>query len=231
MRALAVSTAKTVINVRERQYGGSEKTTLVKRWQVSLQERNKKAKFFEGGSHMIEKLGLEETVDVLRFVKSLEFDQLPSEVIQKAKQCILDIIGCALGGAATTEHAKIVIEVMKQLGGEPQATVFADGFKTSTMNAALANGTSGHSHDLDDAHRDSFFHVGVGSIPAVLALAEQHGRNGKEVITATVAAFEVSIRLALAVNPALRLRGYHTTGTCGTFGGAVGASRWTASNH
>ncbi len=174
---------------------------------------------------MLEKLGLKETMDVVRFIKGLEFNHLPAEVVHKAKQCIFDTIGCALGGAATTEHAKIVIEVMKQLGGDPQATIFADGFKTSAMNAALANGTSGHSHDLDDAHRESFFHVGVGSIPAVLALAEQHGKNGKEVITSTVAAFEVSIRLAMAVNPALRLRGYHTTGTCGTFGGAVGAGK------
>ena len=174
---------------------------------------------------MLEKLGLKETIDVIRFVRGLEFNQLPSEVIHKAKQCIFDTIGCALGGAVTTEHAKIVIAVMKKLGGAPQATIFADGFKTSTMNAALANGTSGHSHDLDDAHRHSFFHVGVSSIPAVLALAEQNGSSGQEVITATVAAFEVSIRIALAVNPALRLRGYHPTGTCGTFGGAVGAGK------
>jgi 2-methylcitrate dehydratase PrpD len=174
---------------------------------------------------MLEKLGLKETIDVVRFIRGLEFNQLPSDVVHKAKQCIFDTIGCILGGAVTTEHANIVIEVIKQLGGKPQATIFADGLKTSTFNAALANGTSGHSHDLDDAHRHSFFHVGVGSIPAVLALAEQHGKSGQEVITATVAAFEVSIRIALAVNPALRVRGYHTTGTCGTFGGAVGAAK------
>jgi 2-methylcitrate dehydratase PrpD len=174
---------------------------------------------------MIEDLGLRETLDIVRFVKDLQFDQLPVEVVQKAKQCILDTIGCTLVGAVTSDNARIVIDVTKELGGNREATIFGDGFKTTTANAALANGTSGHSLDLDDTHREAFFHAGVGSIPAVLAMAEKIGSSGKEVITATVAAFEVSIRLALAVNPSLKLRGFHTTGTCGTFGGAVGAGK------
>ncbi len=174
---------------------------------------------------MLEKFGLKETVDVVRFVRNLSFDQLPRDVVQKAKYCILDTIGCSLVGTATTEHAKILIDLLRELGGKREATIFGDGFKTTAMNAALANGTTAHSLDLDDAHRESFFHVGVGSIPAVLALAEKMRSSGKEIITATVAAFEVSIRLALAVNPSLRLKGFHTTGTCGTFGGAVGAGK------
>ena len=174
---------------------------------------------------MVKEFGLRETLDIVRFVKNLQFDQLPTEVVQKAKQCILDTIGCALVGAGTTNHARIVIDLVRELGGNPEATIFGDGFKTTVINAALANGTSIHSLDLDDTHRECFFHVGAGSIPAVLALAERNGSSGKEVITAAVAAFEVSIRLALAVSPFLRLRGFHTTGTCGTFGGAVGAGK------
>jgi 2-methylcitrate dehydratase PrpD len=174
---------------------------------------------------MIEKLGLNETIDVVQFIKALDFNQLPSDVVRKTKFCIMDTIGCSLVGIAATDNAKILVGLLRELEGKPEATIYGDGFRTTTVNAALANGTTAHSLDLDDVHRESFFHVGVCSIPAVLALAEKNGRSGKEVITAVVAAFEVSIRLSLAVNPALRLRGFQTTATCGTFGGAVGAGK------
>jgi 2-methylcitrate dehydratase PrpD len=162
---------------------------------------------------------------VVRFIKTLEFDQLPSGVVRKAKDCIIDTIGCTLLGIAVADNAKILSQLMKELGGKPEATIFGDGFRTTTINAALANGTSGHSFDLDDTHRDCFFHVGVSTIPAILASAEKTGRSGKEVITAVVAAYEIAVRLALAVNPALRLKGFQTTATCGTFGAAVGAGK------
>ncbi|TRZ49389.1 MmgE/PrpD family protein [bacterium] len=174
---------------------------------------------------MLEKYGLKETADVIRFVRSLSFDQLPMDVVQKAKYCILDTIGCSLVGRAATENTRILVDLLKGLGGTPEATFFGDGFRTTAMHAALANGTSAHSLDLDDTHRGCSFHVGAGSIPAVFALAEKLGSSGQEIITATVAAYEVSIRLALAVYPSLKLRGFHLTGTCGTFGGAVGAGK------
>lgn len=174
---------------------------------------------------MLEKFGLKETVDVVRFVRNLSYDQLPIAVVQKAKYCILDTIGCALVGKAATENTRILCDLLKDLGGTPESTVFGDGFRTTAMNAALANGTSAHSLDLDDTHREAAFHVGVGSIPAVFALGEKIGSSGQEIITATVAAYEISIRLALAVYPSIKLRGFHQTATCGTFGGAVGAGK------
>jgi 2-methylcitrate dehydratase PrpD len=169
--------------------------------------------------------GLKETLKIASFVKNLNFASIPAEVVKKAKQCIMDTIGCCLVGAAETENSKILINILKELEGRPDATILGDGFKTTTIHAALANGTTAHSLDLDDAHRESFFHVGDHSIPAVLAMAEKMGATGRDIITAVVAAFEISIRLALSVNPALRLRGFHTTGTCGTFGGTVGAAK------
>jgi 2-methylcitrate dehydratase PrpD len=174
---------------------------------------------------MLEKYGLKETADVVKFVRNLSYDQLPMDVVQKAKDCILDNIGCSLVGKATTESAKILSDLLKDLGGMPEATVFGDGFRTTAMHAALANGTSAHSLDLDDTHRGTSFHVGAGSIPAVFALGEKMGSSGQEIIAAIVAAYEISIRLALAVYPSLKLRGFHVTATCGTFGGAVGAGK------
>lgn len=173
----------------------------------------------------MKKYGLKETAEIISFVRNIQYDDLPGEVVVKAKQCLTDTIGCAFVGLKTTNHARIVTEMVKELGGKPEATIWGEGFKTSTINAAMANGTSCHGLDLDDAHRVAFLHVGVGTIPAIIAEAERSNASGRDVITATVAAFEVAIRIALAVNPALRLRGFHTTGTVGTFGAAMGVGK------
>jgi 2-methylcitrate dehydratase PrpD len=174
---------------------------------------------------MLEPYSLKETADLIDFIHGLSFNRLPTEVVNKAKHCLMDTIGCAFAGLKTTEHAQIVTELVKDLGGSPEARVWGDGFRTTTVNSAMANGTSSHGLDLDDAHRRAFLHVGVGTIPAVVALAEKVRVDGRQVITATVVAFEVAIRLALAVNPTLRLKGFHTTGTVGVFGAAMGAGK------
>ena len=168
---------------------------------------------------------LKETRDVVQFIKGLKYNHLPADVIKTAKYLIMDNIGCMLAGLSVTDHAQIVLEVVKALQGKPEATIIGDGFKTNVINAAMSNGTNAHSLDMDDTHRECFFHVGVTSIPSVLALAERDSRNGKDIITAVVAAYEVAIRLGMAVNPSLKLNGYHVTGTCGTFAGAVGAGK------
>ena len=174
---------------------------------------------------MMNKDVVKETAEIIRFVRNLKYDDLPEHVVIKAKQCLMDTIGCAFVGLKTTDHARIVTEMVKELGGKPEATIWGDGTKTNTVNAALANGTSCHGLDLDDAHREAFLHVGVGTIPAIIAEAECSHASGRDVITATVAAFEVAIRIALAVNPALRLRGFHTTSTVGVFGAAMGVGK------
>lgn len=166
-----------------------------------------------------------ETEGIAKFINKLDFTQLPLDVVHKAKILIIDTIGCMLGGISTTDHAQILLDVIRPLEGKPEATIFGDGLRTTAINAALCNGTNAHALDMDDTHRECFFHVGVASVPSVLAMAEREKRNGKDIITAVVAAYEVAIRLGVSVNPSLRFNGFHNTGTCGTFGGTVGAGK------
>ena len=174
---------------------------------------------------MTEESELNETRDVVQFVHGLKFNQIPPVIVNTAKYLIIDTIGCMLAGLAVTDHAKILLEVVKTLQGKPEATIIGDGFRTNVVNAAMSNGVNAHSLDMDDTHRECFFHIAVTAIPPILALAERDDRNGKDIITAVVAAYEVATRLGLAVNPGIRLNGYHNTGTCGTFAGAVGAAK------
>lgn len=91
--------------------------------------------------------------------------------------------------------------------------------------AALVNGTTGHSQDFDDDHREGTQHSSVAVLPAVLAIAEQLGLNGKEILTAYIYGSDITIRLGEAFLGKTYYQGFHPTGTCGVFGAAGGAGK------
>jgi 2-methylcitrate dehydratase PrpD len=93
------------------------------------------------------------------------------------------------------------------------------------MLAALVNGTTGHSQDYDDDHREGTQHSSVAVLPAVLALAEKFGSSGKEVMLAYIIGSDVTIRAGEAFKGTSYYAGWHLTGTCGVFGSAAGASK------
>jgi len=151
---------------------------------------------------------------------STSYDQLPDDVIQKAKECFTDFVGVALRGSET-ESGEAVKNIIRP-GGE--STVIGQG-RSTPMEAGLANGIFAHSMDLDDGHRLAMLHPGACVIPAALSLCEAENRTGKELIESIVVGYQVVIALGMMVNPGHRSRGFHSTGTCGTIGAAAAASK------
>jgi len=141
------------------------------------------------------------------------------------KLCMLDTFGCGLFGSALP-WSKIVADFAHELGGRKESTVWGRHFKVSAPNAALANGTAVHSFELDDLHKTSILHPGgVGLTPA-LAMAEHVGGcDGRELITAVIAGYEVGIRVGMSVGTSHLQRGFHNTGTNGTFCAGAAAGR------
>ncbi|MBX9700938.1 MAG: MmgE/PrpD family protein, partial [Acetobacteraceae bacterium] len=106
------------------------------------------------------------------------------------------------------------------------AAVFGDSARYTPAGAALLNGALAHSLDFDDTHAAGTLHPGAPVIPAALAAAEMVGANGRTVLSAIVAGYEVTCRLALALPGGDHYdRGYHPTATCGAFGAAAAAAR------
>jgi len=151
---------------------------------------------------------------------STSYDQLPDDVIQKAKECFTDFVGVALRGSET-ESGEAVKNIIRP-GGE--STVIGQG-RSTPMEAGLANGIFAHSMDLDDGHRLAMLHPGACVIPAALSLCEAENRTGKELIESIVVGYQVVIALGMMVNPGHRSRGFHSTGTCGTLGAAAAACK------
>lgn len=160
-----------------------------------------------------------------KLVHSLKFDDLPADVVKKAKLIIRDGLGNQIAASAISEPARKVIEIVRDWGGKPESTVIGYGFKAPAPLAAMCNGMMGHGVELDDAHGSGLIKGGSVMIPSVMALAEANNKSGKEVITSIVAGYEVAIRIAKAINPGHRQRGFHTTGTVSLIGAAAAGAK------
>jgi aconitate decarboxylase len=161
-----------------------------------------------------------------QFASRLKYSQLPTAVVEHVKFIILDTVGCGLYGSRLP-WGKIIAEYVREMGGNDKATVWGNNFKTSAANAALANGTMVHGFELDDLHKNSGVHGGGLTTCAGLAMAEEKGSvNGKELITAIVAGYEVGARIGLCVGTGGHsMKGFHTTGTVGAFVSATAAGK------
>jgi 2-methylcitrate dehydratase PrpD len=141
---------------------------------------------------------------------------------------MLDTLGCSVAGfTMAKQECAWIIKLVKQLGGTPEATVWMDGLKTSSLNAALANATMIHTVDFDDTHPDSISHLGASLLATVIALGEKTGASGKDVITAFVAGYEVGARVGNSVNKIGRThyKFWHPTATAGTIGASAAAAK------
>lgn len=132
------------------------------------------------------------------YVAEADFSHFPNEVVQKAKYHILDSIGCALGGAQTGLGQQY-IKIAKDLGGKPEATVIGDGTRVSSTNAAYTNALLGNALDFDDTHLYAISHPGGPIIQSALPAAEMVAVSGKELITAVILGYEVSLRIGSAI--------------------------------
>lgn len=160
------------------------------------------------------------TRQLVRAARAIHFEDLPPDVVLLARQCLLDWTGVALAGAGE-ELARMLREHALFEGGNPQATLIGSGDRVSLPQAALVNGAASHALDFDDVQMDMSGHPSVPVLPALLALAEQRGASGRAFITAFVAGFEMECRIGSYVMPGHYDRGFHATGTLGTFGAAA----------
>ena len=167
--------------------------------------------------------GVNITSELAEFLVRTEFEDIPPKVRRHTKLCILDWLGASLAGSLEPP-TKIVLSLIRELGGKRECTVIGANSKTTCLNAALANGISGHSVELDDVNELAIIHPAAAVMPAALAVAEHCGSSGRDMITAVALGYEAEVRLGMAMNPS-HYEYWHPTGTCGTFGAAVTASK------
>lgn len=143
---------------------------------------------------------------------------------QLVTNLVLDYLACGLLGARTVA-GRVVREFVCSMGGAEEAVVLGAGSLVPAPMAAFANGFMAHTLDYDDVDPQSLFHTACSVVPAVLACGEALGVSGGCVMLGALVGAEVLARLAYALNPAMRQRGFHTTSVCGSIASAVACSK------
>jgi 2-methylcitrate dehydratase PrpD len=159
------------------------------------------------------------------FAVKLQFEQIPQAVVERAKDCVIDIVGvCAFG--STVASSKPVLAYAERYGKGGCSTVLGTSLKVQTPMAALANGVFAHSFEMDNLVSPSVgVHPGASLLPPGLAVAQETQASGREFITAVVAGFEVMHRIGEAALESVEKLGFHSPGLTGPFGGAIVAGR------
>jgi len=176
------------------------------------------------------------TAYVADFIASTQYSDIPEDVVQLGKKSILDGLGLALAGSVAKSGA-LVRRHLQALGCTGRATgVIGSGLRVPARFAAFANGTAIHADDYDDTQlavaKDRVYglltHPTAPVLPAVLAVAEQRGRSGKDLMRAYHVGVEVECKISEAINPRHYQHGFHSTATCGPFGAAAGLANLLA---
>ncbi|HEY1932575.1 MAG TPA: MmgE/PrpD family protein [Acetobacteraceae bacterium] len=153
--------------------------------------------------------------------RTLTYADIPDDVRAWARQCVLDYIACALAGSQDELSAILLAELAEQ-GGAPVATIMGGTVRLPVASAALANGAASHALDFDDVNMAMPGHPSVAILPALLALAEERGSSGADVLTAFVAGYELQCRIGRTIAPGhYDVLGFHATATVGSFGAAA----------
>jgi len=167
------------------------------------------------------------TQELAAFTAGIRFDALPEALTERTRFLVLDLVGNIVRGRHDAESTPPLLAAVRALGlAAGSSAVLGDPARYTPAGAALLNGALAHSLDFDDTHAAGTLHPGAPVIPAALAAAEMTGADGKTVLAAIVAGYEVTCRLALALPGGDHYdRGYHPTATCGAFGAAAAAAR------
>jgi len=165
-----------------------------------------------------------ETVRLAEYAAALRYPDLPAEVVQQAKECIIDTVAAGICGSALP-WSRIVVEYAERTGPGGNCRILGQtGPAVQAPAAALANGALAHAFELDSLTRPGAgAHPGATVLPPALAIAQERGADGRSLIAAFVAGNEVMIRIGRATGHTNEARGFHAPGTTGPFGGAIAA--------
>ena len=158
-----------------------------------------------------------------QFAANLQYDDLPQDVRDKAKLVFLDGLGCGLAGSTTEDVLQIRTAMLAAGGGGGDTLLWGTAMRAPLPQAALANGAAMHSREMDDF--EGCLHSGSIIIPTALGTAARVGADGRALLTAITAGYDIARRAleGCGGNKPLKDKGWHSTSVCGGFGAAVTA--------
>ena len=165
---------------------------------------------------------MEVTRGIAKFIEKTTYGDFSPKEVQAAKDLILDAVGGMIGGARERATA-ITIEYARETGGNAECGILGGGLQTSLLSAALANGTSCHSQELEAIGLYTGSNP-MTNIPIALSVAEKFHLSGKAVIEGTVIGLEVQTKLGMG-GPGSFDRGFSSIPLYGSMGAVATAGK------
>src|SRR5580700_2624379 len=168
-----------------------------------------------------------ETIALAHYAANLRFEDLPAEVVQRAKDCIIDTAAAIIYGN-TIPWSGTVVGYAQRMGPGGKSRILGADAAVQPAVAALANGTLSHAFELDNVviNPGAGVHGGATLLPPGLAMAQDVGGSGRDLLAAVAAGAEVMIRIGWATKHSNEVHGFHAPGTTGPFGAAIAAGRF-----
>ena len=160
------------------------------------------------------------TNQFIQYIRSITKEYIKDEAYYQACRCLIDYLSVTIPGSKVLS-SKTVDYIQSYGYGCMCSTVIGLDRKTDVQTAALINGMNAHVIELDDGHRQGALHIGSTIFSALLAVAEKEDLSSEDILYGAIIGYEVTVRLACAIQPGNKLKGYHATGTCGTVGATM----------
>ncbi len=137
---------------------------------------------------------------------------------QKAQTCLVDYVAVTEAGSKAAKAQWGDFLRHTQTGKTP---LIGYGLKTDARTACLVNGYNAHCLELDDGQRFAMIHLGASIITALISASSENDIQSEDFLSGIAMGYEAACRLAIAIQPGHKKKGFHTAGTCGTVGAAV----------
>lgn len=160
------------------------------------------------------------TLTLLERALRVRAADLPTDVREIARQCVLDWMGVAVSGSGDHLIRLLLGQALSE-GGKPVASLVGHAVRVAPQQAALINGAASHVLDYDDVNTNFHGHPSAPILAALLALAQVQRADGRQLVESFVAGYEFACRVGMLVSPGHHQRGYHATSTMGALGAAV----------
>ncbi len=166
------------------------------------------------------------TKQLAEFVINTRERDVPSDVLDGARDALVDTLGCALAGSLD-EGSEIAQRWVIETGARAQAIVLGTQLATSPAEAAFANGLASHALDFDDSLTTLRGHPTAPMLGAGLAVGEAANASGNALLAAMAIGLEVGGKIGPALGAGHYMKGWHSTATVGAFSAtAVAARLW-----
>lgn len=158
------------------------------------------------------------------FIAQTRFEDLPSDVVERARLTLLDSVGCAVGGSR--QNSILILEdfIVQSAEGKGNSSIFGSKNRASLTGAVLLNASRADALEFSDVNKIAGGHPGCMVVPTALNVAEEYGASGKDLLLAIALGYE-GHRLAIPLYPQAFRNGIHLVMFGGTFGSCAAAGK------